>query len=309
MHIALLMVSFLIPVIALFFFPLLTRELIRDLRPLRILHYVSLSCLGIALFLKEKKESLSLIFSGENLLVLPLWIISLTYAAVFAIITNNIEDVEADKISNPLRPLVVGSVDRVAYLKAGIFCLGWSLFISFFLQPVLFLGILVISAGYYIYSCRPFRLKRIPVLAKFFIGFNSFTVAVCGYVLAGGRWVDFPLVWSLWILLPLSFAANFIDLKDREGDKKSGIKTLPVLWGDKKARLFIAIATLVTYGMAACILQIMFLYFLTGFMAALHCYFLYKKPYNETHVFLVYIAALSGLTVILIFYAPLLDIV
>lgn len=289
-----------IPLFAFLFFPLITKEIFRDLRILRILHYVALAGLGMALYLRMDDHLNVYLRSGKTLLF-PLFIVALTYAAVFAIITNNIEDLGADRISNPKRPLVTGTVDRASYLWAGVFCQGWALLLALMAQKELFFGVFAISAGYYLYSCKPFRLKRIPFVAKIIIGFNSLAVAVCGFVITGGRLSDFPLIWVFYILVPLSLAANFVDLKDTEGDRHTGIKTLPVLWGEDKARLFITGCTLFAYAMAGFLLHLTWVYPLNILMATCHIWFLYKQPYQEKPVFLIYVAALFGLDVFLFF--------
>lgn len=296
----LLSTSLLIPFAALLFSPAMTKELLKDLRILRILHYVALAGLGMSLYLRVDNR-LCVYWESGNVLVFPLFIIALTYAAVFAIVSNNIEDLAADRISNPKRPLVIGAVATGPYLRAGIFCQAWALLLALLVQKEMFWGVFAISAGYFIYSCRPFRLKRIPFLAKAIIGINSLAVTVCGYVLAGGKLADFPPIWIFYILVPLALAANLVDLKDTEGDRQTGIRTLPVLWGEDKARFFVAAATMFAYAMAGFLLHISWVYPLNILVAVAHTWFLYRKPYDEKPVFLIYVAALFALDVFLFF--------
>ena len=303
-HLLLIVVSIFIPIGLLLVVRSFTMQILGDLRVLRILHYVVLAGLGMALFFKDYQLFIRFL-QGDRALLFPLFAIALTYAAVFAIVTNNIEDLEADKLSNPRRPLVTGRVNRFSYLMTGLGCLVYALILSLLAQIEMFLAILFISLGYYVYSCRPFRLKRIPFLAKLFIGINSLVVTIGGYVLAGGQLKDFPLLWIIFILVPLTLSANFVDLKDTEGDGSTGVRTLPVMWGEKKARFFIAFFTVCTYIMAGIILDITWLYPLNALMAIIHCYFLYRKPYDEKPVFLIYITALVSLNIILLFHKQL----
>ena len=292
--ISLVSFSLLAPIAGFYFAPALTREILRDLRLPRILHYVMLAGLGMALFLQTHlPESMAetALFAGR----LSLLAVSLAFAAVFAIVTNNITDLETDKISNTSRPLVKGTVQTAAYLKAGWLCLLTSIIISGLAHPAMLAGVLAISGGYYVYSCPPFRWKRYPFLAKMLIGFNSLAVAVCGFVLAGGQWHDFPLSWLLFIMLPLSLAANFVDLKDTEGDRLAQVKTLPVLWGEKKARQFISFSTVLTYYSAVYLLQKYWLLPLVSALCFAHIYLLYRQPYQEKPVFGVYLTGLLGL--------------
>lgn len=293
----LLFLAFLFPLVGILFFRQTTLAILSDLRLPRILHYVALGALGLSLYLRQTGRVLNL---GTYLLVFLLFILCLIYAAVFAIVTNNIEDLETDEISNPLRPLVQGRVELRPYLYAGIFCQIVALLAASAHSLRLFIGIFAISLGYFLYSCQPFRLKKIPFLAKALIGFNSFCISITGYVLYGGNYREFPLEWAFFILIPLSLAANFVDLKDVEGDRKMGVKTLPVMWGYEKARYFIAASTLLSYLTGAILLGHSWAYLLSISAAAVHIFLLFAHPYNEKPIFAVYVGSLLALSVILL---------
>jgi 4-hydroxybenzoate polyprenyltransferase len=284
----------------------LTKALLSDLRVLRILHYVALTGLGWVLYQRAGVAATQALPwpSLATILTFALLALCLTYAAIAAIITNNLADLAADKISNPTRPLVRGSVAPRPYLMAAIWCQAVALVLSAAVDMRMFGGILGVSLGYYVYSCRPLRLKRVPLISKALIGLNSWIVAVCGFALAGGDWLQFPVWWSVWILGPMSLAANFVDLKDIQGDGATGVWTLPVLLGEVRSRMVIALATLLGYGMAA--------YLLWGISspwslplnigaALCHTLLLFRKPYDERWVFLLYVGALFGLNFLLFF--------
>lgn len=291
--------SLVFPMVAYLYDRVLVTEIIIDLRILRIFHYISLTGLGLALYMRGV-TSLDPYIQTTFILTFCLFIISLVYAAVFAIVSNNIEDLETDKISNRSRPLVTGKVQFKTYRNAGIICQIIALIMARMLSLELFYGILFISLGYYVYSCHPFRFKKIPFLAKLIIGLNSLTMALCGYTFAGGKISDFPIEWAIFILVPLSLSANFVDLKDIEGDRVMGVKTLPVLWGEKKAKHFITISTVFTYMMAGYLLHIPWVYPLILMMAFLHIRFLYAKPYNEKPIFVVFVSSIFALDIFLI---------
>lgn len=299
-HLIVLITSCGLPLISFWFSPILTKEILKDLRIPRILHYVALANIGMALSLKNF-TNFGVFLQNEGLFSVLILIFSLVYAAIFAIVTNNIEDVPTDTITNPNRPLVLGKIRTKDYLRVGIFCQTWALVLAYALSIYILSGILAISLGYYLYSCSPFRLKRIPILAKLIIGFNSFAIAWSGWVLVGGSPNQFPIKWMLFIMIPLSLAANFVDLKDTEGDKLMNVKTLPVLLGQEKATHLIAGFTLMSYVIAGILLANIWLFIPTLFMAFLHIYFLYQKPYIEKPVFLIYVSSLFGLAVFLLF--------
>ena len=297
----LLGMAFLMPVLALILFPGLTKEILKDLRLLRILHYVALACLGGALYLRNLPEPdwISLVAAGYKLGIFSL---CLAYAAVFAIVTNNFSDLEADRISNPNRPLVQKRVNPRAYFLAAVFCEIFALGLALYIQKEMFWGVLAVSVGYFLYSCKPFRLKKIPILSKAIIGLNSWMVTLCGFSLAGGDVMDFPLIWSVFILVPLAFSANFVDLKDVEGDRQTGVATLPVIMGIKRAKLLIAAFTVMAYLMAGFLLQNLGLALLSLSLGCVHVFFLFRKPYREKPIFLIYVSGLFVLA-LLVFLA------
>jgi 4-hydroxybenzoate polyprenyltransferase len=273
---------------------------VRDLRVPRILFYIALAGLGLALSLKTP-EHLWAFLSKKEAWLIPLFVVALIFAAVFAIVTNNLEDLPADRISNPNRPLVTGEVNPSHYLIAGVICEAVALLISFLASWEMFAGIATISIGYFIYSCKPLRLKRIPVLSKFIIGVNSLVVAVTGFALTGADWHSFPVAWIIFILVPLSLAANFVDLKDVEGDRQTGVATLPVIMGLNNARYLIAVSTLAVYAMGGILLGIVWVYPLNAVAAMIHIWLLFRQPYAEKWVFLILLASLFGLDVFLFF--------
>ena len=60
--------------------------------------------------------------------------------------------------------------------------------------------------------------------------------------LAGFSWrIFFLLLITYTLCLPIK------DLKDIKGDKKYGVKTIPVLLGEEKSRLFIGVSFFVSY--------------------------------------------------------------
>jgi 4-hydroxybenzoate polyprenyltransferase len=295
---AVLALGLLLPLGAAFFSPLV-KELLKDLRMPRILHYVALAGFGYAVAY-DTGCCLCDPPVWADALQMGLYALALAYAAVFAIVTNNLEDVEADRLTNPSRPTVRGTVERGPYARAGWTALGISLVVAVAAGTGPLVGVVGASLGYYLYSCRPFRLKRIPFLSKFIIGCNSMLVALGGFILRDDLPLSFFIPAGIFILLPLSLAANFIDLKDTEGDRATGISTLPVMFGERKARNMIAAFTLASYATSCLFIGRWYLYAAVAVVAAVHLWLLYRKPYNEKPIFLVYVGGLLALDVILL---------
>ncbi|MFQ5334559.1 MAG: UbiA family prenyltransferase [Flavobacteriales bacterium] len=272
--------------------------LLKDIRPLRMLHFIILLILGFVLYLKDAavQEKAAFILSNENFFYFPLVIISGIFGGIFSIITNNIEDVEIDRISNPGRPFVHGVVNRKFYMQIAIASLLISLLAACLAGRACFIFMTLIIGVYYIYSCPPFRLKRFPFLSKFLVGLASLFVTMLGFTLFGGPVLLFPLLWIIFLLVPFALASNFIDIKDKAGDEAAGIRTLPVLLGMRNARLLIAFFTLCSYISVYFILQarVTYSWLFIPFIiyTVIHLYFLLKNNYRELPVMLTYLSGM-----------------
>jgi 4-hydroxybenzoate polyprenyltransferase len=274
-----------------------TQAIAKDLRLLRIGHYYSQAVFGVALSAFLLRTTLT----STHIISLIGLCVGLFYAAVFAIVTNNIEDLEIDKISNPKRPLVTGEVDTTTYLNIGYVCLCIALLVSAMTHMVALACVATVSVIYYAYSCRPLRLKRIPILSKALLALNSLVVVVSGFQLTGASVTEFPLEWVWYFLFPVALAANFVDLKDIAGDAQNGIATWPVLLGERRAKLWIAVATVLSYAIPPWLLGIHWLFLASIPLLGLHLYFLFKKPFQEVFVFIIYLAGFIALDALLLF--------
>ena len=276
----------------------LFREFFLDLRLGRILHYFAVFLFGFSLHTNHLSDLKQI--TSETWLEMINFFFALTYAAVFAIATNNEEDLEIDKISNRNRPLVKKTISLSTYRRISRTSLIVSILVSAGIGMHYFMTILGLSFVYYIYSCKPFKLKRFVFLAKFLIGINTLISAYCGFLTADGKVHEFPLFWIVFILIPISLMANFVDLKDIEGDQHAGIKTIPVLWGTKVAKNLLAAFTISAYAMV-------FIYFKTSWISLLlimvctiHVLLLFRKPYNEKPLFLLHNSLFLGLISLII---------
>jgi len=278
-----------------------TLVLLSDLRIPRILYYWLIACLGFALGLEKLPPEVEIgSLLDRGILPMGAMFINLAYAAVFAIATNDREDKEIDRISNPSRPLVSNRISESYHWSAGLFCLCHSILLAALGGWPFLICVLGISVGYFLYSSKPFKLKRIPILAKMVLGLNSWLAAVSGFMIAGSNPADFPIQWTLFILVPMGLAANFIDLKDYDGDKAAGIRTLPVWLGPGNARHFIAFATVVTYLMANFLLDCPWSWIPAVPFCGFHVFSLYRLPYREGPVFFSVLTNLGGLVLFLL---------
>lgn len=269
-------------------------SLVRDMRPYRQGHALMMFVFGIIL-------GPSLVWSQDTFFDLPLAVISIFWACLFVIMTNNLEDQKIDRWVNRKRPLVSGAIPRGDYrnitVAVGLLALTYALAVSYYA----FFTILLFMGLYSLYSMPPIRLKRVPFFSKLVVAVNSLAFVVMGYVFAGGEVIEFPPLVMLWFLVFLTAAMNFIDIKDYAGDKRAGIKTLPVLWGLEKSKRVIGLFFLLAYVAAPFAVGQTFLLIPAIGVGVVQYWRVNRKDYEEKKVFSLYLGSLAVLLICLSF--------
>lgn len=185
---------------------------------------------------------LAYIFTGAsveinffNILSFLVLLSSVFLAWLASVVPNDIYDQESDRLTpNKNRPLIQGIFTLGEYKTA-----GWTLFIAsiFFAAVVNFkiaLLLIVYQAIAWIYSCPPLRLKRFAFVSTFVSSIASLMILFSGFVLVAPDQSIKGLPFSIIALLVIGYtlALPIKDFKDIEGDKKNGVWTVPVLFGD-----------------------------------------------------------------------------
>jgi 4-hydroxybenzoate polyprenyltransferase len=142
-------------------------------------------------------------------------------------------------------------------------------------------------ASYWIYSLPPYRMKRLPVFSKLVLSLNSILIIVLGFYLVKNEVHRFPKIIYFIYLFCFTIAANLIDLKDIKGDISNGINTLPIIVGEKNAKMMIGFAaflnSLAYYFLMPSLLNFI-LFFLSG---TILYYVINKEPYHEKNILIV----------------------
>ncbi len=270
---------------------------IKDTRPYRALHYISMFFLGIVAGL-EKYSLVPQYFQGIAAIV----IIAILSAGIFSIITNNFSDIETDSVSNPERPLFKKGFSVENYKILSFVCLFLAMAASALAGYTVFLLICVFIGLYYLYSMPPVRFKRVPVLSKSVVSLNSLVLAFAGYAVVAPDPTSlrtFPVLFIVFFLIPFTLAANFIDIKDYEGDGKAGIKTLPVILGLKWSKRLIGAFFFFAYLFAGAVFPRIAIFCIT---VGLVQFFLIKRAnYSEHPVFILYLISVISFITMLYF--------
>lgn len=263
------------------------RALIGDFRFLRQAHYILMYFFGITIgTMMAGIENILIVVRPD---VIVIYILSIVFGLLFSGIANNVIDYNIDKISNTDRPLVQGKIDLDFYKKLALIFFALSLyFASLNGYKSLFYEALFIG-NYFLYSMPPLRLKRVFFFSKLLVSLNSLILVFMGYSYFFPDLKLFP-GWIIFIFLTgFTASIQFIDIKDYEGDKKEGIKTLPVVFGLKNAKIIIGLSFLINYLLFNFIIKNN--YFLAASVLAglWQFYLINKKEYKEKAVFISYL--------------------
>lgn len=223
------------------------QELLKNIRPVQTIYHLGLFSigLGLAMIFSETVNIFSF-FNIIALIVMVLVIVAVWFSSVFV---NDYFDEKIDKISNPKRPLVSHIVNKSDYLKIGVFIFIFSIIMSLLIN----LKITILLSFYYsitlIYNVPPLRLKKIPLVATFISALASTLIIFSGYlmIVSENNLSDFPLNIIYLLLITYTISLPLKDFKDIEGDKKDNVLTLPVIFGEKTARLIVGVNVFVSF--------------------------------------------------------------
>lgn len=116
--------------------------------------------------------------------------------------------------------------------------------VSFILFFMLSIGILIAIT----YSAPPVRWKNRGIwgciVQGFAYGFITFNT---GWYLSSGRFGLYPAFIGLLLGILIIGYGSTADLADFKSDKKNNIKTLPVIWGERRASIFYVALMLIPY--------------------------------------------------------------
>ncbi len=263
-------------------------QLIKDMDPFRIIHYLLMFVIGIVFGNYVSYASFTL--TETNIFHWFFAPAAIIFAGLFALVVNALADVNIDKISNPNRSLIDGTIPRDHFIKVGIISFFLACLYASVIDQIAFLIIFLVMGSYFIYSAPPLRLKRVFFFSKFWISFNSLILIILGYYFVTGR-TDIPYEIVLAFFIGFTALINFIDIKDYEGDKKEGIKTIPTVLGLKKGKLVIGIIFLFCYIAFGIVLQNMFILIFMILSGVLQFFLINREDYKESYVFSLYLLA------------------
>ena len=156
---------------------------------------------------------------------------------------NDWEDREIDAINEPYRPIPSGRISEGEVVTQILILLAGGLGVAYLLDtlqghetPTLFWLALLGSGVSYIYSAEPLKLKKWGWAGNYALGSSYITLPwLAGQALFGEFTSADVILTMLYSIAGLGIAI-VNDFKSIEGDRKLGMKSLPVLYGVNAAK-------------------------------------------------------------------------
>jgi 4-hydroxybenzoate polyprenyltransferase len=154
---------------------------------------------------------------------------------------NQCFDLDIDRINKPHRPLPSGRIKKENALIFGWTLYALSLILASSVNFQFFFLALATLLITFSYSAPPLRLKKRGIIANVSIAIpRGLLLIVAGW--ASVKTIFNPEPWFIGTIFGLYIlgAATTKDFADIEGDKRYGVKTLPIIYGIKRSAWLIS---------------------------------------------------------------------
>ncbi|MFZ2188462.1 MAG: UbiA family prenyltransferase [Candidatus Moraniibacteriota bacterium] len=222
-------------------------SVIRNFRYPQVIFHGGLLFLGLGIGLITYPENFNLNLFSFLAVVVILSSVLLAWEA--SVVVNDIFDYRVDMLSNPERPLQKGIFTFSQYAQLGAIMFFLSLVGGLLVHYKFGILFLVYQIMAWFYSAEPFRLKRFALIASLLSALTLLTVFFSGFIFFSPDQTITNLSWRVIFLLIIAytFSLPIKDFKDIEGDKKDGVHTVPVIFGEEKGRLIVASGIFISF--------------------------------------------------------------
>lgn len=168
---------------------------------------------------------------GQSIFFSPMLLLACLIAFVvcaFGNIINDLSDVEIDRVNNPQRPLIAGTVNKTAVIVVALMFAALALISALSLG---FLPFLLVGVALSLLLLYGITLKK-TLAANFLVAFVSGLSFVLGGLVVANTVCIVPLVFSLFIHPPREIIKDVIDLK---GDTHAGVSSFPIRFGTERS--------------------------------------------------------------------------
>lgn len=197
-------------------------------------------------------------------------LMAVSSAWLASVVMNDFRDIAIDRVTNPDRPLVTGTIDPTTYRTIGILFFAASLFLSAIISTQMTLLLATYQFLAFLYSADPLRLKQHPIIATALAAGASLLILFSGFIVFSAEKNIAALPDSFITFLFFAYLAiiPIKDFKDIAGDKADGVTTLPIMLGEDRAKRIIGAAVFLVFVISPFILSLKSLFPLGMFFGA-----------------------------------------
>jgi len=277
---------------------------LKNVRLPQIIYHAGLFFIGMGLGFLAYRDNFNLnVFSAIAVidLVSAIWL-----AWLASVVVNDIYDFKIDEISNPGRPLPEKIFNKPEYIELGFMLFALSI-LGGLAVDLKFAGLLLIYQFIaWMYSAKPYHLKRFPIIATGVSAIASLMVLFMGFALFSGSQNMRGLSWRIiaLLLIALVLSLPLKDLKDIEGDKKEGIWTIPVLFGEYWGRIIVASGMFISFILSVFLLNEFRLFWWALFFGGINFLIVTNKKIKPRQLFwwVLAVVAIYGLILVKIVF-------
>ncbi|MBA4348916.1 MAG: hypothetical protein C0415_02870 [Thermodesulfovibrio sp.] len=196
--------------------------------PSRLSFYILLLVFGF-IFVANQSHAYPAALNIEDILKLISAVISIKLLFFYSKITNDIHDIEIDRVSNKERPLVRNAIsaESANEIKNILLIISFAFAIAAEISFV-FYWLFILSASY-VYSAPPFRLRRYYPAGHLILSFIGIGAFLSGGALVKSYEVYLSLQKTeilLYVFSAFFFISHIKDFKDMEGDKTDSVQNI-----------------------------------------------------------------------------------
>lgn len=213
----------------------------------QLIYHAGLIFVGIGLALVFTDASAEINFFNISGLLVLLAAISCAWLASVAV--NDIQDKKIDELANPSRPLIKELFAIGEYKNLGLMLFILSILFSAIVNFKIALFLIAYQAVAWIYSAWPLRLKRLAFISTFVSAIASLMILFSGFILVSPDQSIKSLPFSIIALLVIGYTLSLPikDFKDVEGDKKNGVYSVPVLFGEYWGKIIVGVGLFISF--------------------------------------------------------------
>lgn len=167
--------------------------------------------------------------------------VSIAFFIMASFVFNDIKDVKIDRVNKPGRVLPGNVISLKGARMITFLSLFLSLVMGFMVNRAFFVGIVIAGVVSVYYS-----MKKKDIFSSVLTAILFASVIIFGGLAAGElRKVSYHFFIFVMIFI---FAREIIkDIEDIKGDRKYGLKTIPIVYGLRRSKLVIKISSIVSF--------------------------------------------------------------